>query len=64
MTTRRARLWLYALLSLGCCFETIGCPQLLGNALRDGTRSYLDIGLTAALLAAVDLQGILGLPGS
>ena len=52
---------LYAALTMGCLCETIGCPQLLGNALRDGTNSFLSSGLTAILLSSLDLEELLGL---
>jgi len=51
---------LYAALTTGCLCETIGCPQLLGNALRDGTNSFLNTGLTTILLSALDLGQLLG----
>ncbi len=53
---------LYAALTLGCLCETVGCPQLLGNALRDGTNSFLNSGLTAVLLSSLDLEQVLGIP--
>jgi hypothetical protein len=52
---------LYAALTTGCLCETVGCPQLLGNALRDGTNSFLNSGLTAVLLGALNLEELLGL---
>ncbi len=52
---------LYAALTMGCLCETIGCPQLLGNALRDGTNSFLNSGLTAILLSSLELEELLGL---
>ncbi len=52
---------LYAALTMGCLCETVGCPQLLGNALRDGTNSFLNSGLTAILLSSLDLGQSLGI---
>lgn len=61
MSTIRRKFFLYAVLTAGCLFETVGCPQLLGNAFRDGTRSFFDSGLTAVLLSSLNLDELLGL---
>ena len=58
----RRKFLLYAAMACGCLCETVGCPQLLGNALRDGTRTFLEGSLATLLLDAVNLQDILGLP--
>ncbi len=64
MKKLRHKLLLYAAMTLGCLCETVGCPQLLGNAFRDGTRSFLDIGLTSVLLSSLNLDELLGLTSS
>jgi len=51
---------LYAASTMGCLCETVGCPQLLGNALRDGTNSFLNTGLVAVLLSSLDAEQLLG----
>ncbi len=60
MKNLQRKFLLYAALTTGCLCETIGCPQLLGNALRDGTNSFLNTGLTTILLSALDLGQLLG----
>ena len=45
---------------MGCLCETVGCPQLLGNALRDGTNSFLSTSLVAVLLSSLDAEQLLG----
>ncbi len=61
MKKMRQKLLVYAAMTLGCLCETVGCPQLLGNAVRDGTRSFLDTGLTAILLSSLNLEDLFGL---
>ncbi len=61
MKNLQRKFMLYAALTAGCLCETVGCPQLLGNALRDGTNSFLNSGLTAVLLSSLDLEQLLGL---
>ena len=61
MKNLQRKFLLYAALTAGCLSETIGCPQLLGNALRDGTNSFLNTGLTAILLSSLDLEQLLGI---
>lgn len=46
----RTKLLVQAFLALACLHETVGCPQLLGNAIKTGTRSFLDGSLTSTLL--------------
>ncbi len=48
-------------MAMGCLCETVGCTQLVGNALRDGTNSFLSTGLTAILLSSLDLEQLLGI---
>jgi hypothetical protein len=59
---RLRRKWLYyAVLTAGCLHEAIGCPQLLGNAFKDGTRSFFESDITAILLSSFDFETLLGL---
>ena len=58
----RRKFLFYAVMACGCLCETVGCPQLLGNAIRDGSRTFLDGGLITLLLNSANLQDILGLP--
>ena len=58
MNNWRRKLLLEFLILSACLCETVGCPQLLGNAFRDGTRTFLETGLTAALLGALDLESL------
>lgn len=61
MARIRRKLVLYAFISASCLSQTVGCPQLLGNALRDGTRSFFETGLTMVLLNSLNLEELLGL---
>ncbi len=61
MKNLQRKFLLYAALTTGCLCETVGCPQLMGNALRDGTNSFLNSGLTAVLLSALNLEELLGI---
>ncbi len=61
MKNLQRKFLLYGALTMGCLCETVGCPQLLGNALRDGTNSFLNSGLTAILLSSLDLEQLLGI---
>ena len=54
MTKHRRKLLLQAAIAFACLHQTIGCPQLLGNAVRDGVISFLNTGLTSAVLAGID----------
>ncbi len=60
MKSLQRKFLLYAALTMGCLCETVGCPQLLGNALRDGTNSFLNTGLVAVLLSSLDAEQLLG----
>ena len=60
MKSLQRKFLLYAALTMGCLCETVGCPQLLGNALRDGTNSFLNTGLVAVLLSSLDADQLLG----
>lgn len=64
MKKLRLKFLLYSAVAMGSLCETIGCTQLLGNAFRDGTRGFLESGLTAALLGSLNLEALLGLPAS
>lgn len=61
MCARRQKFLIYVILTAGCLFETVGCPQLLGNSFRTGTRSFFDTGLTEVLLSSLDWDQLLGL---
>ncbi len=61
MKNLQRKFLLYAALTMGCLCETTGCPQLMGNALRDGTNSFLSSGLTAILLSSLNLEQLLGI---
>ena len=61
MKNLQRKFLLYAALTAGCLCETVGCTQLVGNALRDGTNSFLNTGLTAILLSSLDLEQLLGI---
>jgi hypothetical protein len=60
MTHYRRKLMLCAILTASCLFETVGCPQLLGNAFREGTRSFFDNELTSLLLSSLNLDELFG----
>ncbi len=64
MKKLRVRFMVYSAVAMGSLCETVGCAQLLGNAFRDGTRSFLESGLTAALLGSLNIEELLGLSGS
>ncbi|MCH8053510.1 MAG: hypothetical protein IID34_06470 [Planctomycetes bacterium] len=61
MKNFRHKFLLYGAMAMGCLCETVGCTQLVGNALRDGTNSFLNTGLTAILLSSLDLEQLLGI---
>lgn len=61
MKNLQRKFLLYAAVTMGCLCETTGCPQLMGNALRDGTNSFLSSGLTAILLSSLNLEQLLGI---
>jgi hypothetical protein len=63
MKSIRRKMWLQAAVASTCLFEAVGCPQLIGNAIKSGTRSFLDTGLTTAILTALDLETLLGSTG-
>ena len=58
----RHRMLFSAFLAMGCLCETVGCPQLLGDAVRGSTVSFLNTGLTTVLLSSLNLNELLGLP--
>ncbi len=58
----RYKMLLSAFGTMGFLCETVGCPQLLGDALRGSTVSFLSSGLTTVLLSSLDLNALLGLP--
>lgn len=57
MKKLRLKMLIQAVLAGGVLFETVGCPQSLANALKDGTRGFLETGLPTAILAALDPSG-------
>lgn len=58
----RRKMLLSAFLATGCLCETVGCPQLLGDAVRTSTVGFLNTGLTTVLLNSLNLNELFGLP--
>ena len=56
----RKRLFLKACLMSACLFEAVGCPQIFGNGLRTGVREFLQIGVPAAIIGAIDFDALVG----
>jgi hypothetical protein len=56
----RKRMFLKACLMSACLFEAVGCPQIVGNGLRTGIREFLQVGVPAAIIGAIDFDELMG----
>lgn len=53
------KLLIQAAIAGACLFEAVGCPQVFANALKDGTRTFLETGLPTAILDAFNFEELL-----
>ena len=59
MSRLRRKMLLQAAIACTCLLEAVGCPQMLGNAIKDGTRSFLESGFSVAFLSALNFDALL-----